>query len=102
MAPSLTVFNNKLWVAFIADNAGNDVLVCSSPDGQNWSGNTQIGQTSKLAPSLTVFNNKLWVAFIANNAGNDVLVCSSPDGQNWSGNTQIGQTRQDGAILDRV
>jgi hypothetical protein len=92
LGPSLAVFNNKLYVAFIANNPGNAVLVCSSADGVKWTNNTDINQTSKFAPSLAPFNNKLYIAFIANNPGNAVLVCSSADGVNWTNNTDINQT----------
>ena len=81
-----------LWASFIANNSGNAVLACSSADAQSWSGNTDIGQTSKFGPSLAVFNGKLFVAFIADNSGNAILVCSTTDGQNWSANSEIGQT----------
>jgi hypothetical protein len=84
-APSITAFGGKLWVAFIASNSSNTVLVCSSPDGQTWSANTPLHESIQLVPSLAMFGNKLWVAFIANNSTNTVLVCSSSDGQNWRG-----------------
>jgi hypothetical protein len=91
-SPSLAVFDNKLWIAFIANNDGKNVLVCSSNDGINWSANTDIHQASNgSSPSLAVFDNKLWIAFIANNDGKNVLVCSSNDGINWSANTDIHQ-----------
>ena len=52
-APSLASLDGKLWLAFIANNPGNALLVCSSADGQNWTGNSPItGQFSQAAPSL--------------------------------------------------
>src|SRR5580700_3080392 len=62
-------FAVNLWTAFIANNAGDAVLVSSSPNGTSWTGNTNIGQSSKFAPTLAFFNNRLYVAFIANNSG---------------------------------
>ena len=92
-SPSLASFNGKLWVAFIASNGGNNILICNSSDGVVWSDDLDIHQASNgSGPSLAVFDNKLWVAFIANNSGNNVLVSSSPDGKSWDGkNTDIGQ-----------
>ena len=88
--PSLAVFNNRLWVSFIANNGGKALLVCSSADGQNWSDNSIVqGQSSNLATSLAALGGSFRVAFIANNSSNDVLVCSSTDGTHWSGNTQV-------------
>ncbi len=57
----------------------------------NWTGNTNIGQSSGPRPSLAVFNGQLYVALVADNGSNSVLVCSSSDGVNWLGNTNIGQ-----------
>jgi len=94
-APALAFFNGQIWAAFVANNSGREVLVCSSSDGVNWSGNIGIRQSSQFAPSLAAFNNELWVAFVANNSGRAVLVCSSSDGTSWSGNSvNIRQTTQ--------
>jgi hypothetical protein len=50
-APAVAVFQNKLWVAFVANNATNDLLVCSSADGRAWSQSTPVQeQASKAAP----------------------------------------------------
>jgi putative hemolysin len=81
----------NLVTAFIANDSGNEVLVCSSSDGSHWTGNLNIGQASKFAPSLVEFNTEYWLAFVANDAGNEVLVCSSPDGTHWTRNLNIGQ-----------
>jgi hypothetical protein len=84
-APSLAVFKDRLWVAFIANDSGNNVLVCSSNlDGSFPPGNLDIQQASNgSAPSLAAFNGRLYVAFIANDSGQNVLVCSSAEGQDW-------------------
>jgi len=39
IATALAVFENKLWVTFLANNNSNSVLICSSTNGQAWSGN---------------------------------------------------------------
>jgi hypothetical protein len=109
-APALAVFTvttpqglieTNLWAAFIANNSGRNVLVCSSADGVQWSANTDIGQASNgSAPALAVFTvttpqglieTNLWTAFIADNDSKNVLVCSSADGVHWTANTDIGQ-----------
>ena len=41
-APSLAVFDNRLWVSFIANNNASTVLVCSSSDGHTWTGNVPV------------------------------------------------------------
>jgi hypothetical protein len=91
-APSLAVFDNSLYVAFIAKNPGLNVLVCSSTDAVNWPAYEDINQSSPTAPSLAVFDNSLYAAFIANNPGQNVLVCSTTDGVDWTNNTDIKQS----------
>jgi predicted cupin superfamily sugar epimerase len=103
-SPSLAVFDDRLWASLIANDGSNifgnintnNVQMCSSADGRNWSGKSLIGQTALhgSSPSLAVFKSRLWVSFVANNDTHNILVCSSADGQNWSSNTPIGQTAQ--------
>ena len=59
-APSLAVFNNGLYVSFIANSSGNAVLVCFSDDGVHFSNNTDINQSSQFAPSLAVCSFTNW------------------------------------------
>jgi hypothetical protein len=86
--------NNPLITAFVANNKTNEILISTSNDGVNWSGNTKVGQSSKGSPSLAFFNGKYWLAFRANNSKGDLLVCSSPDGVSWSGETKVNQSSQ--------
>ena len=58
-APALAVFQNKLWIAFVASNNTNQLLICNSGNGQDWSDNSQVknpsqSQSSKAAPALLV------------------------------------------------
>jgi hypothetical protein len=58
-APALAVFQNKLWIAFVANNDSNRLLICNSSNGQDWSNNIQVknpsqSQSSKAAPALLV------------------------------------------------
>ena len=46
------MFDNKLWIVFVANNNSNELLVCSSSDGQNWSSSTEVQQYSKAAPAI--------------------------------------------------
>jgi hypothetical protein len=86
-APSLAVYNNKLYVAFVAHNGSGDVLIASY-DGTGWSNDTKINQGSQAAPALTVFQNELFLAF-ADNGKNDHLLYVSSDGTNWSADTWV-------------
>jgi hypothetical protein len=102
-APSLAVFNGRLYVAFIANDSGQNVLICSTQDGKTWGTenstggttpgtNTDIHQASGFAPSLAVFNGRLYVAFIANDSGQNVLICSTQDGKTWGTENSTGGT----------
>jgi hypothetical protein len=58
-APALAVFQNRLWIAFVANGPSNQLLVCNSGNGQDWSDNSQVknpsqSQSSKAAPALLV------------------------------------------------
>jgi hypothetical protein len=89
-APSLAVFNGRLYIAFVANNSGQNVVVCSTSDGKSWlsangdpGANSDIGQAAGFDPALASYHGRLYVAFIANNSGQNVLVCSTSDGKNW-------------------
>ena len=103
-APYLTTFSPwnegppHLFVAFIANNSGNAVLVCSSADGAKWSGTTDINVSSQFAPTLAAFNGKLYVAFTSR--VNQILVISSFDGVSWPNTVRsIIQSSQFGPSL---
>ncbi len=90
--PSLAVFNNRLYVAFVGTDASQPVLVCSTADGVNWSNYTATGQYSHVAPSLAAYNNRLYVAYVADDGTGNLYVTSSADGANWANNTKTGQS----------
>jgi hypothetical protein len=50
-APALANLNETLVLVFVANNASNDLLVCASTDGVNWSANHRVNQQSKSAPA---------------------------------------------------
>jgi hypothetical protein len=92
--PSLAVFNDRLYVAFVANDPSNRLLLCSSPDGATWStgATVYIKQQSEASPALAVFNNELYVAFLGIAQG--IYLSSSPDGFTWpnSSNSSYSQS----------
>jgi hypothetical protein len=82
---------NQCALAFVANNASNDLLTCTSRSGVNWSESHLVNQQSKATPALASFGNTLVMAFVANNDKNDLLVCTSGDGVNWSDNHLVNQ-----------
>ena len=94
MAPSLAVFDDQLWVAFVANHDSNDLLTCSFAKNTGWSVNAPVQgngqrQFTKMAPSLAVFDDQLWVAFVANHDSNDLLTCSFAKNTGWSVNAPV-------------
>jgi hypothetical protein len=48
----------QLYVAFLANDGGNNILICSNDGpGTQWSQNIDIGQASLAAPSIAMFDN---------------------------------------------
>ncbi len=90
--PSLTGLGTTLYMAFISNDAAQEILVCSSQDGVNWFGATPTGQYSNTAPCMTTFNGELLIAFVAKNPTNNILLTSSTGGgTQWPGtNWQVG------------
>jgi (2Fe-2S) ferredoxin len=91
--PALAVFQDKLWIAFVAKDT-NQLLVANSGNGQVWSDRIHVknpnqSQLSKTAPALAVFQDKLWIAFVANSDTNQLLVSNSDNGQVWSDNILV-------------
>jgi hypothetical protein len=91
ISPALTVFNNKLYMAYVADYS-YQLMIASSSDGTTWSPGTPIlNQYTDATPALAVYNNKLFIAFVANNKSNSLLIASY-DGTNWSGDSQVSNS----------
>ena len=84
-APSIAVFNNKLYVAYRANDTSNNAFIASSSDGTNFTYETLPGQTmgGNSAPALAVSNNTLYYIYGGNDAGNEMVVSSSTDGTTW-------------------
>jgi hypothetical protein len=105
-APALAQFTTKsndsnLWLAFVANNDTNELLVTYTPDGFNWiPKNFDVHQSTKAAPALASFNGELWLAFTANNLVGDILITHTADPTNWpDASTAVGQpTKQSPAL----
>ena len=98
-APALAVFQDKLWIAFVANSNTNQLLISNSRDGQEWSDNSLVqnpnqSQSSKATPALAVFQDKLWIAFVANSNTNQLLISICRDRQEWSDNSLVQNPNQ--------
>lgn len=94
-APALTVFRDKLWMAFLDNNpSSSNIWVCSSDDGVRWSECTKLinDAFTRTTPALAVLNGRLHLAFLDNNrSSSDIWICRSDDGVTWSSCTSISK-----------
>jgi hypothetical protein len=79
------------WLGFVAANSSNELLVCSSTEGVDWSANTPINQTSKLPPAFTGMIDYYVMLFVSNDSSNRLLACSTKGSGTWSGASDTGQ-----------
>jgi hypothetical protein len=88
VSPSLTVYNNRLYMAYVSNDGSNTLMVASSGDGATWVGGAVPYQHTKQTPALAVYYNKLYVAFTSNNEDGTLLI-DIYDGVKWSGETVV-------------
>jgi BNR repeat-like domain len=74
LAQSPPYYSDNAWVAYIAANGSNDLIVTGGSPGSWGAGYPITGQSSPLTPALTVFGGKLVLAYVANNGSDDLLV----------------------------
>src|SRR6266480_55314 len=83
----------SMYLAFVANNDTNRLLVSNSGDGKKWLPSTQVGnESSKRAPAISFVSSGpqgFTLGFVANDASNQLLVSHSADGQSWGPNTQV-------------
>ena len=97
-APAMAVFNNKLYVAYLANDSSNILYITSSSDGVNFAAataypNIQMGS----APALAVFNGSLYVAFRSNDSRNILFISASSDGVTFPAGTGYANIAMGGA-----
>jgi hypothetical protein len=82
-----------MYLAFVANNDTNRLLVSNSADGKKWQPSTRVGnESSKRSPAISFVSSGpqgFTLGFVANDASNQLLVSRSADGQTWSPNTQV-------------
>ena len=83
----------SMYLAFVANNDTNRLLVSHSGNGKNWQPSTQVGnESSTRAPAISFVSSGpqgFTLGFVANDASNQLLVSHSADGQSWSPSTQV-------------
>lgn len=82
ISPCITVFNGKLYMAYV--DGSNVIQLIYTSDGNSWSQPSPTGKSSKRGPAICSFQGKLFLAW--SNAKNDnIFVTSSVDATNWGG-----------------
>jgi len=82
-----------LYLAFVANNNTNSLLVTYSGNGKDWADSTPVGSESSKRPPAISFASSgpqgFTLGFVANDASNQLLVSHSDNGQSWKPNTSV-------------
>jgi hypothetical protein len=97
MAPSITFTppdypypfqptqNSMAWIAFVATDGTNEILLSSSSDGYNWGSLLRTGHHTRAAPALSFVNGQLFLMFLGNDPSKpSIFACTSSDGVSWT------------------
>jgi hypothetical protein len=88
IAPVLAVYNNTLYLVYVADYS-YQLMIASSSDGTKWSTPTPVPNVYiEKTPSLAVYNNQLYVAYVGPKTDGKMYI-NSYNGANWSGAIQV-------------
>jgi len=89
--PSATVFNGKIYFAFIANDSSDTLWITTSTDGSTFTypGANYLGivMQAHTAPSITTWNNELWIAYTGTSG--QIYLISSPDGTTFTSPTAV-------------
>jgi hypothetical protein len=87
--PALAALDRRLVLAYVAHTGSRDLLISTSANGNDWTGQVRVGQQSATSAALAVFEDQLILAFVADNQERTLLTCMSADGVSWSGNSIV-------------
>src|SRR5215467_3271987 len=83
----------SMYIAFVANNNSNRLLVSHSGNGKKWAPSTEVGsESSKRAPAAAFVSSGpqgFTLGFVANNSSNQLLVSHSADGVRWRPNSRV-------------
>jgi hypothetical protein len=91
VALAATVFNNKLYAVWKANDPSNRIYFSGSSDGQTWPNGVRINNadSTPASPAACVFNNKLYLSWKANDSSNRIYFSPSTNGTSWPNGVQI-------------
>jgi hypothetical protein len=89
-SPALTVFKDKLYLAYQGKDFNHQFWYITTCDGVNWSEPIQISNIRlSCSPALAVFNNKLYVVYQDENEKGQLWYTTTYDGEVWTEQKQI-------------
>jgi hypothetical protein len=96
MAPALAAFApaggaGKLYLAFVAENGSEEIIVCSLAVGGAWTQEPPTRQTCHFSPALAA-GKDLYLIFAASNPSKDLYLCSLNSDGSWSATVPVNQS----------
>jgi len=91
-APALAVFNNRLFIAYIANDSSNRIRFCSFTGATSWGEANDTGHESPQSPALVRFGENLQMVFISDDGKNAIRRCEMTPGGAWGGSSAIGHS----------
>ena len=90
-SPAAITFNDKLHLAWKANDPSNAIFCSASPDGLNWPAGQRINQVdhTPASPALASFGGKLYVFWKADDPSNAIFWSASSDGVSWPAGQRI-------------
>jgi hypothetical protein len=84
-AAPASVFQNKLYLFWKANDSSNRIFFSASADGQTWPTGVHINAVDATsdAPAASVFQSKLYLFWKANDSSNRIYFSASADGSTW-------------------
>lgn len=82
--PAMTVFQERLFLAWTGTDGNGLLNVMSSPDGHVWENKVVLDELSMANPALAVFDDSLIIAWTGVDGSGLLNLMSSADGQSFS------------------
>lgn len=96
-APSIAIYNNKMYLAWREEGTNKLKVICSEDNGQTWGTPIDTGQKSNASPSIAVFGTFMYMAF--SDTSNNLKVCFTLEGVRWFQATDTGRNTKTGPSI---
>ncbi|MBN8571409.1 MAG: hypothetical protein J0M18_17435 [Ignavibacteria bacterium] len=82
-SPALTVYKDKLFMAWKGHDDDHEIWLSSSTDGEYWPDGKATGLFTDESPALAVFKDKLYIAYNQNGSNNICVAYLDDTTQKW-------------------